>query len=868
MRKTLNIIISIILIFSMLPSFAVNAAPKQDGDFSRNLGLLAALGADAPENAKPDATITRSEFVKYVISMFGMEPATMFEGSYFNDVKSGTTNGADEINAAAAMGIVSTNDSGIFRPNDAILYDEAFKVVCEALGYNIFAISQGGYSKGYKSLASSLKLTSGLSSMSGQLTYSDALKLIYNMLFTKVTNTDMITYKAEISETTFAEYHRDIIKVKGKITANDITGLYDNNAANPNRVHIDGNEYYIGTTDADKLLGYDVEAYIRYEDEEIVYLTEAGTDTVTELSGMDISDYRSGALYYRDEEHERNIKLSDETPVIYNMVYSGNIKNTDINSIIDGSYNVKIIEDRLGEHSVFITKYETLVVEGVNKTERVIYAKYGKGMYKIDDEAEVDIRLLGDDKEYSFDSMSEWTVLEVLNVNTAAGDKRVYITIVDYPVKGYLTGKGSTGEHTTYIIDGTEYIVTDEFLKSGEDLPEMGKKAVFYSDSLGRIAAVDCNVKATYGYLFNAWYDENSETGAVKIYTSKGEHKTYSFAEKIRFNNVGGVLPKNIISSLTPQLVIYDVTAKDEVFEISTATDNSAVPGYIGFDVDNFTLDAKLQTESYIFRNYIRQLSHLKETFCVSDSTVFMDIPGDYGEYKKYKVKKKGSYGGQGSIPQGAKLYDIDELGNAAIVLIERSGQTGYGIGEDAKTGVIKTVYTAVNEDNDLCYGFKFIGRESEKILGRKDELEYKAAFGYGAVKPEELREGDLIQYSTDTEGSVLAYKILFRPSDTDSFVNSTGELWIGLLGYYGTVESVSGSANMRYFAMPVNGKLRGFVYDYTMASAYDVTGKNIWIYDSENERMRTGTADEIMKGDNIYVRMYYGIGQIMVVVR
>lgn len=868
MRKTLNIVISIILIFSMLPSIAVNAEPNQDGDFSRNVGLLAALGADIPENAKPDAKITRSEFVKYVISMFGMDPTTMFAGNYFKDVKPGETNGADEINAATAMGIVSSNDSKIFRPSDAILYDEAFKVVCEALGYNMFAISQGGYSKGYKSLASSLKLTSGLNSMSGQVTYSDALKLIYNMLFTKVTNTDMITYKVEISETTFAEYHRDIIKIKGKITANDITGLYDNNAANPTRVHIDGNEYYIGTTDADKLLGYDVEAYIRYEDEEIVYLTEAGRDTVTEISGMDISDYHSGTLYYRDENRERNIKLSDETPVIYNMVYSGNIKNTDINSIIDGSYNVKIIEDRNGEHSVFITKYETLVVEAVNKTERVIYAKYGKGMYKIDDDAEVDIRLLGDDKEYGFDSMSEWTVLEMLNVNTASGDKRVYITIVDYPVKGYLKGTGSTGEYTTYIIDGTEYIVTDEFLKSGEDLPEMGKKAVFYSDSLGRIVAVDCDVKATYGYLFKAWYDEDLETGAVKIYTLKGEHKTFAFKDKIRFNGNGGVLSKNIVDSLTPQLVIYDVNAKDEVFELSLATDNSAVSGYVGFDTESFTLDAKLQTGSYIFRNYIRQLSTIRETFCVSADTIFMDIPSDYSNYKKYKVAKKDSYGAQGSIPQGAKLYDIDELGNAAVVLIERSGQTGFAISEDAKTGVIKNVYTVVNEDNEICYGFKFIDRESEMILGVKDELEYNAAFGYEAVKPEELREGDLIQYSTDSYGTMLAYKILFRPSDTNSFVNSTGELWVGLVGYYGTVESVSGSANMRYFAMPVNGKLRGFVYNYTLASNYDVTGKHIWIYDSENEYMRTGTADEIMKGDNIYVRMYYGIGQIMVVVR
>ena len=76
---------------------------------------------------EPDRNITRAEFVKLLVTAFGLESGSVFGG--FDDVSGGDWF-AEYVNTAGALGIVNGFD-GNFRPNDNITREEAVKILME-----------------------------------------------------------------------------------------------------------------------------------------------------------------------------------------------------------------------------------------------------------------------------------------------------------------------------------------------------------------------------------------------------------------------------------------------------------------------------------------------------------------------------------------------------------------------------------------------------------------------------------------------------------------------------------------------------------------------------------------------------------------
>ncbi len=863
-------IISLLLVLSFLPVFCV-AHAAESMNFENNRDLFKALGAEVATTSTAEKEITRSEFISTLVDLFGYETSAFTSGTYFKDV-----NKSSNVNAAVMLGIVEYAPDRIFRPNDIITYHEAVKSTVAALGYNVIAKAKGGYVEGYMQIAHSSGILKGVSAGGGNMTYGEAYDLLFNMLHTEVAaqnGSDTIEYVTEPGDT-FLKHHRNISYIKGRITANDITGIYDNAGALRNSVLIDGVNYNAGETNASDLLGYEVYAYAEDEEGTLVFVTATGSDEVKTLSPENIISADSGSLRYDDDGREKSIKIDDGSSVILNMIYAGTARSIGLEATLKDAHSLTVLTDKNGNNVLFINKYDTYVVDAINANDMKIYGKYDKGIYEIPENAELIIRPYGENRTVDFSSIVEWNVLEIAEIETSSGQERVYITLLDYFVKGTLVATMEEDGKTKYSLDGTWYTVAPSLLSSNADLPEMGDRAAYYCDSLGRLVAVNYNPKSDYAYMFGGYFDIDTEESFVKLYTTSREHITYPCKDKVLLNGTPYDEDKFIAAlkdggdQVKAQLVMYELTGNGELMELKTATDKTSVQNYAGYDIENFTLDKRNTTPAYVYRNYIKQYATVKETWSVSKDTVFFDIPSELGKFNKYSAKLSSSYTGTYSIPINTAFYDFDELGNAAVAVIERQGAT-VSSASSGDTGIVKKIVTTINEDDELCYEIHFAGR-TEPMLAVKENIEYDNSedFGYGVVKIEDLEEGDYIQYVADSYGTITTFRLLFRSSDPNKFYQKNKDLWADNNFSYGNVVAVSGDPTMRYFSMLVDGKLRGFLYDQVLAEAYNEDAMYTYIYNSEDEEIILGTAGDIMKGDNVFIRVFNAIGQLIIIIR
>lgn len=872
MKKFLSILISLTVISSLIPlAFAEESGYDKDA-YIKNVGMAEAFGGEIPDDAEGDDGINRAAFVKLAMDMYGRDFTGYSAGNYYRDVQEGKTNGAKEINAATAMGILSGTGSGYFRPDAIITYTEAYKIALEILGYNAFAMVEGGFAAGYESLADSVGLTKGIVRSTGSMNYSDALKLISNMLNSKITKKDIIDGDVELTDKTFLENYRNVGRVKGTVTANEMTGLYDSTDAGSDRVVIGGYTYGVGETNAAAYLGYEVYAYVERESQDLVYICDTGRDTADEFSGMSIDRFENGALIYDDGAKEKRITFSDRAPVIYNKKFVGNVGNIDVNSYIDDAYNITVINSVTGEKFLFVTEYTTLAVTSVSTADGVIYGKYGKS-FTIPDGAEVEVRNLGEDKKSELSSIASGNVIEALSVTSPSGKDIVYITIVDYPFKGYLKGTGSKGAYKVWIIDGTEYIVAKSLTSAaGVTLPGMGDKAVYYVDSMSRIVAVDFTESSNYAYLLKTYRDEDDDEVYVKLYNSDGEFVTLQCKEKLLCDTTSTVSSAQVLNISNKQLVQIETNKKGQLTEIYTAANVINTDKTPGYDFDTFSLDYKIEgTSAYFWRVYLRQeTAYSKSSFSAGNKTVVFDIPQNTGDTKKFKMRKYSEFGTGGSLPQGTKVYDIDELGVASAIVIERASATiDSASGEGSSMNVIDSVTEVYDDENGACYSFKFYDR-SEAVLGIQSEITYDTAsedYGYDSTVSTiaGLKEGDVITYVTDNDGMIVSYKLVFRPTDPLKMTyrgGLVGAWWLG----YGTVQKVDNGVFSTVDSL--NSALRSFTFDSQLANSVRKEGNNVIIYNSKKKNVTIGTLDDIREGDKVFTRVQYGIFSFVMIVR
>ncbi len=184
-------LLSLILAFSMLMSFspltyAYSYKDISDSNYISDIEELYAIGimsGDENGNFKPDECLTRAEFAKIICKIDGMDIDIATSATLgFSDVDSDHW-GFKYIFYAVGRKYMQGYTDGTFKPDECITGSEALKVLVSLAGYDFLALSKGGYPDGYEITGSELGILDGLQiSLSDYIYREEIARMINNVL--------------------------------------------------------------------------------------------------------------------------------------------------------------------------------------------------------------------------------------------------------------------------------------------------------------------------------------------------------------------------------------------------------------------------------------------------------------------------------------------------------------------------------------------------------------------------------------------------------------------------------------------------------------------------------------------------------------
>lgn len=883
MKKILVYLLTLAICFSVTASLAEEIV---DEDYAKNVEKLAAFGIDIEGNA--DDEVIRAEFIKEVLDFFAIDAELYGTETVFSDVDKNYTYVA-EINAGYRLGYMVGYEDGKFYPESVVAYNQAIKVIVTALGYEQSAIMSGGYPNGYLKMADEIGLTDNISPND-----NFNMKLLSELLLNacecipqkmKLTSDGMKIYEEDASDALW-EYHR-ILKVKGIVDANDITGLMSkSDAQREGYVSLGGESVLAGDTNAADYLGSMVLAYIYYPENEyegtIKYIEADRKNIAVTVKAEDIADDNSefsyyNFVYYNENERRKNVKITEETAIIYNGVAKPGYSKEDLCpeigevTLIDnnGDGNFEVID-------IFDAK-KIIVVDYVTKNEKetVIADKFNSGnFYKYDAEYEYyDVML--DGAKSSYDVLKE-NMLVLIGENGEHSKTRAYTDSFEGKIESL------SGEEIT--ISGNSY-----------KLPESMDKTKFKLNYEGKFWAYDGYIlgfsrqkvkEYSYGYFVKPYFYENDkgeETLGLYVLTAENEYEKILTNEKTKYNG----------SKREAQDAL-------SIFKVPTAAnrDRANYSGMPGFDEDvnndgyieqviMYSLDEKgeikelytqssgeeLRYEGLFWSKWHNNIySFYQDTwmnkFYQDSETIAFYISNDDIEesYSTLTVVKNGD-----AIPEEYvhEFYNVTDEENTVDVVVWRKDTSGEGakaeISRNVPPTIIKEVSTTLNADDEPVKVITGVQNGKNVTLEYNEKMldEVKAIF-------ESIRPGDIVYYQKDFQGKLVNISKSFD-------ITKKGQYGIGNPSTKENVHSVWENQihlerKVTYYA--VNKKLTNNFITYTdgdgemciqeidtSASFYKMTvnGKKVNVEAIEY--------NDIQNGDEIYCLMRYNKLKTMIVI-
>lgn len=772
------------------------------------LGALNIMVGDDVGTFRPDDAISRAEFAKIAVHALGIESvASANQGvSIFPDVATDHwANGY--INIASSQGIIVGDDTGTFRPNDKITYQEAVTILIRVLGHEPAAISKGGYPTGYLVQGGQIGVTKDVNAVST----SDATRgMVAQMTFNSLTIDLMeqtgfgnnVNY--EIVDKTLLEDKLEVFTETGVITGNSETRVSNSSSLKKGQVEIgEGQIFKEGTSKAGELLGYEVDYYYKQNksDKELILANPTNKNEVIEIKtenlAEELSEGATSISYYEKEEDSKAQKaeLSEGYNVIYNKKHHAGLVNPTTGTVsvldnnADGTFDI-----------VFIDEHTNYVVDSTSDFSKKVYDKYDQDPLTLDTESNKDLTVIisdTDGNEMKFEDLKEWDVLSVYK-----NDEYVNIIVSRETVKGEIsetTGRGNK------VIDGKEYEVAGNL--NANDL-ELGMNGVFYLDFKGKIAGYNATQRETanYGYLLNAGISTGlNPILSVKIYDAQGKEVVYDTPDKLQFNGEYGVSKDTVLAGLKsegavkPQLITYELNSAGKISRIDTAADKTAsFP--TSFLKSEFALNFK--GEDLEFKSASNKLNILDEngkitgSIGVNSSTIVFDIPAGETDTDNMAVRTGEMFSDKSTY--NVLAYDMTEDHVATAIIVTNSTNVER---LESPIAIVDQIAIVKNDE----------GVTTEKLYAYVDGkyTEIMAETASVLVNGEgKLKTGDIIQYTTNAKGEIDGITVLFSADDkTTEFSKTFGDN-NEMATVYGKVTkkfnnsinvTVSGGAEMNY---------------------------------------------------------------------
>lgn len=787
LSKILSGILVLSMVFSLVTTKA-NAFTVADDvagtvyeDSASVLGALGIMIGDDTGLFRPDDAVTRAEFSKIAVHILGLkDTADSSKGiSKFPDVPtSHWANGY--INVATSQNIIVGDDTGTFRPDDKISYQEAVTILVRALGYEHVALSKGGYPTGYLVVGSDTGITKKATSagitpcprgLTAILTFNSlTVNLMEPVGFTE----GHINY--QVTDKTLLENKLGVTKSTGRVTGNFLTKLTGTSALNKDQVEIDSKEIFkAGNSNIEKLLGFNVTYYVKEEENGDKTVILAQTDSskngvVTipvEHLAQELKSDSTSILYYEDKDDSKakELVLETEKNVIYNDKFASSLTNPktgtvtllDINS--NGKYDV-----------VFINEYVNYIVDEVSLAGKKIYDKFGAPALDLDTEKNKDLAVILENtkgQKIELSDIKEWNTVSVFK-NT----DYIKAVVSDEFVSGKI--EEISPESETVVINKTEFSVASnlDFKTLTLDL-----EGTFYLDMNGDIAGFNAEYKkgSKYAYLINAGLDGSMDSVLnLKLFTSDGETVTVKAADKIKIDDKTGFDAINAYNEISengkgvkPAIISYELNQAGEITLIDRAEDKtSAFPE--SFDKTLFALNFK--DSDMVFKKATNKLvkivdSKVTKSIGIDENTIIFAIGVDEKDSNKMEMITLSQLNDESKY--NVEVFDMTDDLTAKVIRVTNTVSVGK---TNSPIAIVDKITTTNNSDNskvDKVYMYT----EGKRIeINTEDENTLK--FGESKVSA-----GDIIQYTVNAKGELDSFALLFDASDKGTeFVKQYGD--------------------------------------------------------------------------------------------
>ena len=534
-------------------------AENPQSAYDENIETISALGIldwdidtfSASEN------VTRGEFTRLVTNIVSNGVySTDSVMSVFADVSADSELGKI-LYTAKSFGIVSGDGEGSFYPDRPITYEEAYKILGSALGYDADAKANGGYPTGYvmSCIKAGLKSDS-IEPLSDKLTPSGAAKLIVDAFECNVMKVKLVNNNTEYEidrDEDWIYTAKKILISEGVVTANSITALQSFDTIDQGFVSIDDVRYKCDEN-FDLYLGYNVKFYYTEENENcdrVLHMTKQYNDELL----IDANDIADGVLssdrkieYYTTDDNTKKVKIPVNTSIIHNGraistygvntfdISYGFIKLVDNNS--DGIYDV-----------VFLSEYKNMIVGAVNTVDKSAADKYnGNVINFMPYENEKIIRIYDETgKETDF---SKLTAGDVLSYAESEDGKILTIYVSKKKIEGKIESVSEVRSKKYYGIKGFETALAADasFDTSSVKLNAVG---IAYLNAFGEITDfVSGNDMDNLMYVIDVFIDKERSAHElnIKVMDKNGEIKTLVSQKSITLN---GERIKNVVEKDT-----------------------------------------------------------------------------------------------------------------------------------------------------------------------------------------------------------------------------------------------------------------------------------------------------------------------------
>lgn len=780
-KKLISMLLSVVMLITGISIVVyADSAPKDSDSLLLALNII---NDKVAEKAAAGENLTRADAAYYALQVTG-HSHIISSKTKFADVTANTSY-ADAINYCVDLGMVAAGE--YYRPDDEVTMAEFLKMIEAGLGYSQVAEILGGFPDGNMTLASRLKLTSGVSSAAnGTVAYKQLSRLLSNVLMSSYIDLTNISSSAtyEISSDTNVLYEVfDVYKATGVVTANAVTTLTVPTGVGDNHIKIEDDlfmvepELYYGIS---KLLGYSINAWILEDKtaakDTIICYEVRSSVTTEDIHAEDFEEISDGVLSYY-----KGTSLKKETlPASCKIIYNGKAIEAEINGDIFNNRwgNVVLIkEDGNNISTIVITAYDNYYVSSVDK-KNFICADNSSDDKKIsfaDNKELSEYAYFRDNagNKLSFNDISVGSVLSV-----AQNGNYYDCIIVKESFTGILETMATDDDGFIEIyVNNNYYKLSPEMANSRAMELGLGNTYKFYLDGDGRIAAAEPESLSSdsmrWVYLINIIESEEYEDVLYfKVLTSSNERATLQNASRIKvdgdiYKNVDRTVIRNIFTKnkdggdIIRQPMKVEVDTNGDIIKIDTAyfndgkeNESDSAQCFYNDDLDTLYCKGNMGTFGMSVK--------------YSGSTVVFSIPSsDPDEFAAI-----GSDIFVTDTQYNISAYNSDKNSRTAEVIVCADNVVSTKPMWMSDYLTIVTKITTEEDDNEIVTtltGYQK-GVETKWTLTGADVLKVSPDNKYlssadGTVK---VGRGDAIRYSTDKDGKINGIQLIYDHSERE----------------------------------------------------------------------------------------------------